>query len=183
MTEQEMVRAAQEMGFADAALVGTDQLVFLPQFRPLCEENVCGKYGVNYACPPDCGSVDEMKERVLRYRRGLVLQTLWDIKDPMDERETKPAKGRHNRMTMDLRQRLGQPSLMVGASGCSLCDPCAIVEGKPCRFPDKRFSCMSAYCIFVRELCALCGMDYDCGPGVVAFFSMLCFDRRPGEDF
>lgn len=175
MTEQEMIQAALELGFADTALIHTDKLVFLPQFRPLCQENLCGKYGVNYACPPDCGDPEDMKERVLRYPRALVLQTMWNIDDPMDEKQTKPAKGQHNRMTMELRQRLDQPSLMIGASGCSLCDPCAIVEGKPCRFPDKQFSCMSAYCIFVRELCQRCGMEYDCGPGMVAFFSMLCF--------
>lgn len=178
MTEQEMVRTAQEMGFSDVALVDTKDLIFLPQFRPLCAENLCGKYGANYACPPDCGTVEEMKAHILRYRRALVLQTMWNIDNPMDEVQIKPAKGRHNRMTMELRQELGRPSLMVGASGCSLCDPCAIVEGKECRFPDKRFSCMSAYCIFVKELCDSCGMEYDCGPGLVAFFSMLCFDAE-----
>ncbi len=175
MTEQEMIRAAQDMGFANVALIDTGRLVFLSKFRPLCQENLCGKYGANYACPPDCGTVEEMKAQVLAYPRGLVLQTMWNIDDPMDETQTKPAKKQHNRMTLDLRQKLGQPSLMVGASGCSLCDPCAIVGGAPCRFPDKRFSCMSAYCIFVRDLCDHCGMEYDCGPGVVAFFSMLCF--------
>ena len=40
---------------------------------------------------------------------------------------------------------------MIGASGCSLCTPCALAEGLPCRFPDLRYSCMSAYCIFVKE--------------------------------
>ena len=76
MTEQEMIQAALELGFADTALIHTDQLVFLPQFRPLCQENLCGKYGVNYACPPDCGDPEDMKERVLRYPRALVLQTI-----------------------------------------------------------------------------------------------------------
>ena len=73
--------------------------------------------------------------------------------------------------------RAGLAGPMIGASGCSLCDPCAIVEGKPCRFPDKRFSCMSAYCVFVRDLAEKCGMDYDCGPSIVALFSMACFEN------
>ena len=101
---------------------------------------------------------------------------MWDIDDPMDEAQTKPAKGTHNRMTRELIDRADRPGLMVGSGGCSLCAPCAITEGKPCRFPDKRYSCMSAYCIFVQEMAAFCGMEYDCGPGVVAFFSMFCFD-------
>ena len=81
-------------------------------------------------------------------------------------------------MTRQLIDRADRPGLMVGAGGCSLCSPCAIVEGEPCRFPDKRYSCMSAYCVFVQEMAEACGMEYDCGPGVVAFFSMFCFDPR-----
>ncbi len=181
MNEQEIVRLAEEAGFANAAFVDTDRITFVPSFRPLCEENVCGKYGANYACPPDCGTVEEMARRILRYRRALVLQTMWDIRDPLDEKESKPAKRKHNRMTLELRKTAGLPALMVGAGGCDLCAPCAITEGKPCRYPEQRFSCMSAYCVFVRELCAHCGMEYDCGPGVVAFFSMLCFDGMAAQ--
>ena len=64
----------------------------------------------------------------------------------------------------------------MGASGCALCSPCALKEGKPCAFPDLRYSCMSAYCIFVRKLAERCGMEYDCGEGLLAFFGMYVFD-------
>ena len=91
MDENELKALALELGFANAELVETGELVFVPSFRPLCEENLCGKYGVNYACPPDCGTVEEMEARVRRWPRALVLQTMWDIEDPMDEARTKPA--------------------------------------------------------------------------------------------
>ena len=42
--------------------------------------------------------------------------------------------------------------------------------------PWKHASCMSAYCIFVRRLAEQCGMEYDCGPGLLAFFGMYVFD-------
>lgn len=175
LDEQKIIHLAEDLGFAHAAFVNTSQIVFVPSFRPLCAENVCGKYGANYACPPDCGTVEEMAERIQQYKRALVLQTMWDIQDPMNEKETKPAKGSHNHMTLELRKKMEFPTLMVGAGGCDLCSPCAITEKKPCRFPAQRFSCMSAYCIFVRELCTRCGMEYDGGSGVVSFFSMICF--------
>ena len=104
------------------------------------------------------------------------MQTMWDIEDPLNNEEIKPAKAQHNRMTRQLIDRAGAPGLMIGASGCSLCSPCAITAGEPCRFPEKRYSCMSAYCIFVEEMAKRCGMEYDCGPRVSAFFSMYCFD-------
>ena len=176
MDEKRLLDTALEMGFANAALMDTAELVFIPAFRPLCEENLCGKYGVNYACPPDCGTVEEMRQKVLRWRRALVMQTMWDIEDPLTNEEIKPAKAQHNRMTRQLIDRAGAPGLMIGASGCSLCSPCAITGGEPCRFPEKRYSCMSAYCIFVEEMAKRCGMEYDCGPRVTAFFSMYCFD-------
>lgn len=175
MNEKELIDLALEAGFANAAVVDTGDIVFLPAFRPLCEENQCGKYGANYSCPPDCGTADEMRERIEKWEKALVLQTLWDVDDPMDSSAVKPAKKRHNRLTRQLIDRIGKPGLMVGASGCNLCDPCAITSGEPCRFPELKFSCMSAYCVFVKDLADKCGMDYDCGPSVTALFSMFCF--------
>ena len=172
MNEQQIIGLALELGFANAAAMDTKDLTFLPSFRPLCAENLC----VNYACPPDCGTVEEMAARIRRWPRAIVLQTMWDIDDPMDEAQTKPAKGTHNKMTQQLIDQAARPGLMVGAGGCSLCNPCAIEEGVPCRFPKLRYSCMSAYCVFVQDMAEHCGMEYDCGPGVVAFFSMFCFD-------
>lgn len=178
MNIQELIELALKAGFADAAVIRTDDLVFVPNFRTLCEENLCGKYGVNYACPPDCGTIEQMRQKVLCWRQALVLQTMWDIEDPLDSAQIKPAKGQHNQMTRKLIDEIGQPGLMIGASGCSLCTPCAITEGKPCRFPDLQYSCMSAYCIFVKDMTDRCHMDYDCAPGITAFFSMYCFDKR-----
>ena len=177
MDERALLEQALGMGFANAALIDTGEITFVPAFRPLCQENLCGKYGVNYSCPPDCGTVEEMRAQVLRWPRALVMQTMWDIDDPMDGQQTKPAKGEHNCLTRQLIDWAGEPGLMIGASGCSLCTPCAITEGRPCRLPELRYSCMSAYCIFVKELAERCAMDYDCGPGVVAFFSMYCFGQ------
>lgn len=66
---------------------------------------------------------------------------------------------------------------LVGASGCALCTPCAMTKNEPCRFPDQMYSCMSAYCIFVRELTEKCGMEYNCGDGLLAFFGMYVYDE------
>lgn len=178
MDGKKLIELALALGFADAAVIDTKELVFVPAFRSLCEENQCGKYGVNYACPPDCGTVDEMKERVLHWRQALVMQTMWDIEDPLDNSQIKPAKAQHNQMTRRLIDQAKEPGLMIGVSGCSLCNPCAITEGKSCRFPKLCYSCMSAYCIFVKEMAERCHMDYECAPGITTFFSMYCFDAR-----
>ena len=142
MAENWTARAA-ELGFSAAAWVDTKDIPFEPAFLQCCEENLCGKYGANYACPPACGTPYEMIARIRAGSRALVLQTLWEIDNPMD-----------------------------GTSCCDLCPRCAMVDGKPCLIPEKKFSCMSAYCVFVRKLAELCGMDYDCGRGLIAFFGL-----------
>ena len=96
-----------------------------------------------------------------------------------DSKAIKAAKKEHNAATLRLLGRLRRadvPGFPVGASGCALCETCAIVEHEPCRYPDLYYSCMSAYCIFVRRLAEQCGMEYDCGPGPLAFFGMYVFD-------
>ena len=179
MTWEEMTSIAAEEGFAAAVVTDTKDIPFDPSFRPLCAENLCGKYGVNYSCPPDCGTPDEMRARIQAHRHALVLQTIWEIADYSDSKAIKAAKKEHNAATLRLLGRLRRadvPGFPVGASGCALCETCAIVEHEPFRYPDLYYSCMSAYCIFVRRLAEQCGMEYDCGPGLLAFFGMYVFD-------
>ena len=174
MAENWTARAA-ELGFSAAAWVDTKDIPFEPAFLQCCEENLCGKYGANYACPPACGTPYEMIGRIRAGSRALVLQTLWEIDNPMDGTKTKPAKREHNRMERALlaeMQEAHPETFMVGSSCCDLFPRCAMVDGKPCLIPEKKFSCMSAYCVFVRKLAELCGMDYDCGRGLIAFFGL-----------
>lgn len=179
MTNEELVHRAEDAGFAAAAVVATDVIPFDDSFRVYCAENLCGQFGVNYACPPDCGTVEDMKRRIYSRKRALVLQTIWQIEDLTDKKVIKEAKGGHNAMSLKLMKQLredGCQGFLVGASGCALCEKCAIREGKPCRFPDQQYSCMSAYCVFVKKLTDLCGIEYDCGPGLLAFFGMYVCD-------
>ena len=179
VTKEEMLQCAIAEGFAAAAIVDTDKIVFDPAFRPYCAENLCGQYGANYSCPPDCGSPEEMKNRVLAHKKALVLQTIWEIADYSDVPAIKHAKKKHNaaelRVVRKLREE-GPDGLIVGASGCALCSPCAQTMGEPCKFPALKYSCMSAYCIFVKKLADACGMEYDCGDGLLGLFGMYVFD-------
>ena len=63
----DFIEEAKKLGFSDAAVMKTDKLVFVPEYRVFCEENACGNYDKNPACPPESGTVEEMKERVSFY--------------------------------------------------------------------------------------------------------------------
>lgn len=179
MNYEQMIEYAVKEGFSDAAVIDTSEIVFDPSFRPYCEENLCGQYGVNYTCPPICGTPEEMKQRILSHKKSIVLQSIWEISDYTDKDAIKHAKKEHNAATIRLAKEMRaneHQGFLVGASGCALCSPCAITENQPCRFPDFAFSCMSAYCIFVRLLAEKCNMTYVCEDGLLAFFGMYVFD-------
>ena len=179
MTDQELIDFSVGCGFSDAKIAGTGEIVFDPSFRPYCAENLCGQYGVNYTCPPDCGTPEEMKQKIMVHKKALVMESLWEVKDYSDQAAIKKGKAAHNRWEIQVLKQAraqGLDGFLVGASGCSLCSPCRMKSGEPCCFPDLRWSCMSAYCIFVKKLTDLCGMDYDPGPGLVTFYGMFVFD-------
>ena len=179
MTEQMMIDLALEENFAGAVIVDTKDIAFEPVFRQCCEENLCGQYGCNYCCPPYCGTTEEMEQKVKAHKKALVLQTIWEIQDITDNAAIKPAKKAHNAAQLRLAKKIregGGPGILVGASGCALCSPCHMKAGEPCPHPDERYSCMAAYCVFVQKLAEHCGIEYDCGPGLLAFFGMYVFD-------
>lgn len=172
-------QAAMDEGFLHARVIPTEAVPFAPEFRAYCEENLCGQYEANYACPPACGSCQDMADRVHSKSSALVVQSIWDIPDYTNKEDIREAKYMHNTAMLRLMDQFRERDpgcIMAGASGCSLCSPCAMKKGEPCRFPDKRYSCLSAYCVFVKELTDKCGMEYNCGPGKVAFFGMILFD-------
>ncbi len=178
MTDDQIIDMAIREGFSGASLIDTATITFDTSFRAYCEENLCGQYGANHSCPPYCGTPEEMEEKILQHRKALVLQTVRNVENCQDDMRIESAKRCHREYFFKVIERLerqGLRGLPVGVSYCSLCTPCAIREGKPCSFPERRYSCMSAYCIDVKNLAEQCGMDYDYKDGVLPLFSLYAF--------
>ena len=101
----DLIKEALSMGFADAAIMDTKDLVFVPEYRQFCEDNLCGNYNLVPACPPACGTVEEMQAKALKYEKALVLQTV--LKDPiMDPVLFKQAKHAQNILTEQLARQM-----------------------------------------------------------------------------
>ncbi len=178
MNNQDMIQLALDEHFNAAAIVDMDEIVFDASFRPFCAENLCGQYGANYSCPPDCGTPEEMERQLRQYGHALVFQSKWDITDYTDKAAIKRAKSAHNQGMLRVIARLKQEGIrgkMGGASCCSLCERCAIRDSLPCRDPERKFSCLSAYCIYVKKLAESCDMEYFCADGKLAFFGLYAF--------
>lgn len=179
MNNSEIIEAALASGLHQAEVIETDMIVFDAAFRPYCEENLCGQYGVNHSCPPDCGTPEQMKTKILTYKKALVVRTEWAIDDFTQTEKMREAKKSHNAAMFRLIDNLktgGHSGFMIGASSCMLCDPCKRKSGEPCAHPELQYSCMAAYCIHVKKLAGDCGMKYDYKDGILPFFGMYVFE-------
>lgn len=60
-----------------------------------------GNYDLNPACPPESGTVEEMKKHAMKYEKALVLQTMQEY-----SMDFKKAKVAHNKLTEALAERM-----------------------------------------------------------------------------
>lgn len=177
MTDMELIKLAEAEGF-HAAMISAKDIPVKGEFRKFCEDNLCGKYNANYSCPPGCGSVEEVHQRLFAENKALVLQTIHEIGSYENKVAIQESKKDLNAAVLQLTEKLraaGLQGFCLGYGGCPLCVPCKQVEGKPCAFPDKRISCMSAYCIDVGELAKRCELAFAWSPEKLYLFGMIAF--------
>ena len=180
MDKERMKEIALEEGFADTEVIPVEKLVFCHEYRRFCEQNDCGNYGKNYACPPACGEPWEMEEKVKKYKYAAVFCSRTQVKDAFDSSETKKVKKMHTAMTLKVLKRYAQEGMQDGglsimAGPCNFCDTCRMQEGEACVHEDMRFSCLSAYCIDASALAKSCGIEISWDGNAVSFFSLYCF--------
>ena len=145
----DLVKEAIFLGFSGAAVMDTTQLVFVPEYRMFCEENLCGCYNVNPACPPESGTAEEMKQRALQYEK---------THDPTQYKKDKLLQ---NKMTEELAEKMkeaGKTDILIMGAG-----------------PYKHNSCMSAYCVDAQKMADAAGMLCWTDDGMVRYFSQILF--------
>lgn len=161
--EQELIELAQSAGADRAAVMPADNLVIIPAYRQYCEENLCGNFGKHPACPPACGTVAEMTDRVRAYRSALILQKEIAAPDPADTAAAKAAKRTLNILTEKLKNLLeeksGETILMMSAG------------------PWKTSSCMSAYSVDAQKMAECAGLKCWADDGKWRFFTLLLFQK------
>lgn len=157
---KKLTDAALKAGFDRAEVIEADKIPVNGEYRKYCEENLCGCYDRLSVCPPGCGTVAEMENRMKGFASALVLQTL--VEDDAGELYTnsKKAKARHNELAEIILREIKEdaPSAIMMSAG-----------------PWKEYSCLSAYCVDCAELAALCGMKCWENDGKIRYFSVILF--------
>ncbi|MCW3490011.1 DUF2284 domain-containing protein [Dethiobacter alkaliphilus] len=162
------------------AVVDVREIVFSEDVRMYCEMNSCGQYGKNWACPPGVGPVSDLKAKVERYDKGLVLQTVHPLSDSFDFEGMMAGQKEHEAILEEVSLLVSQKhgiyeTLLLGAGPCEVCKQCTYTDGKPCRFPEKKRESLEACGIDVVKLAGDCRIPYKHSGNTVAYIGIILF--------
>ena len=168
---------AQEIGLWEYGLLPTEKILFSEEVRALCRDNVCGRYGTSWACPPAVGTVEECRARCLAYPNILVFSAKYDLEDSFDfegmQAGMRAFKTVCTRLDETAQKHLSRFMLLSNES-CGRCEKCTYPDA-PCRFPDQLYPAIEGHGILVNLLAARAGIRYINGPDTVTYFGGLFF--------
>ena len=150
---------------------------FSDRIRWICQ-NECAMYGKSWACPPGVGSVESCKAKCLSYKNCLLVSSIVEVADIADMEETLATRPGHEALTEQVAQLLrdqGEKPYILSTEACSICQRCAILDGQPCRFPEKMHPCVESHGITVVPVLEKLGLDFQFGCNVVTWISLLLF--------
>jgi len=167
----ELISLAKSCGFTEAALLDVSTLEFLPEVRDMCASGKCEKFGRSWSCPPAAPSLENMRETVKKYSKGLIVQTVGLIEDSYDfEAMMAAAKKQIENFgrLWDALEPLYPGLYPMSTGGCSKCKKCTYPDA-PCRFPQRMAYSMEACGLFVSKVCTDNGSKYNYGPNTIAY--------------
>ena len=153
------------------------ELEFNDRIRWICE-NECPMYGKSWACPPGVGTVRECQRKCLSYENCLLISTIVEVSDIADMEETLATRPEHEAITNQVREimrELGAEPYVLSTESCTLCQRCAILDGQPCRFPEKMHPCVESQGINVVPVLENLGLEFQFGANVVTWISLLLY--------
>jgi predicted metal-binding protein len=176
----QLVDKAKELGAAAAGAVKTSDIQFSEEFRKLCEQNSCGKYGTNWMCPPAIESFEEVKAKVLQFSEGVIIQSIYKLEDSFDFEGMVKAGEIHEKTFRSILEYIqlnidSSKVLALNVGDCEFCKKCTYQDGEICRFPDKAIASVESYCIDVNALLGSGGLAYNNGPNTVSYVGLFLF--------
>lgn len=177
--DKDLICAALEAGAHKAVILNTEDIVLSAEFRDICRNNQCGKYGKCWVCPPELPPVQTVMEKVRSYSHALWYQTVSPLEDSFDIEGMLEAGRNHVALSQRLREQtvgmLPEDTLHLSCGGCRLCPTCAKVENQPCRMPEKAMASLEGYCVDVYNTTKSTPLKYINGQNTVTYFGMILF--------
>lgn len=153
------------------------ELEFSQRIRWVCQHE-CPMYGKSWACPPGVGSVESCKSKCLSFENCLMISSIAEVEDIADMNETLSTRSEHEALTnqvRDILREMGEEPYILSTEACAICERCAILDGLPCRRPEKMHPCVESHGINVIPMLESRGLTFQYGANVVTWISLLFF--------
>ena len=157
--------------------VDPQSLEFSDRIRWICEHE-CPMYGKSWACPPGVGAVSECAAKCKSYTSCLVVGTITEVEDGGNMEAALRTRPEHEALTEQVRELMqaqGVDPFILSTEACTICDRCAILDGEPCRFPEKMHPCVESHGINVVDVLEQRGLEFQFGANVVTWISLLFY--------
>jgi len=159
------------------AFIDPEKLEFSQRIRYICSAE-CPMYNKTWACPPAVGDVSACEKKCLSYGHCLMIGTVAEVADIADIGETlatRPAHEEVTNMVGDLLREQGVAPYILSTEACDICEHCAWLEGKPCRYPDRMHPCVESHGINLIPTLEENGLEFQYGENIVTWYSLLFF--------
>lgn len=178
----DLIKDALELKATYAAMADTSKIKFHEDYRKACERNVCRKYDTNWMGPPAIGPINELMDKVKKYKQGILIQTAHKLSSSFDYKGIVAAGKEHNDIFVKILDHVKnkykfEDILALKAGCCDICDRCTYLDGEECRLPDKALSSVEAYGIDVMALEKSAGIPYYNGPNTVSYVGLILFNE------
>ena len=167
----------QELPLYGYFFIDPQALEFNHRIRWICEHE-CPMYGKTWACPPGVGPVAECKEKCQSYVNCLMIATTTEVNDITNIEETLATRPEHEAITNQVRdifRELGEEPYVLSTEACTVCERCAMLDGQPCRKPERMHPCVESHGINIVPVLEECGLEFQFGQNVVTWVSLLFY--------
>ena len=177
MNKELLMEKLSELPLYIYDFIDPKDLEFNSRIRWICE-NECPMYGKSWACPPGVGSLNQCKGKCLQHENCLLISSIVEVNDIADMEETLATSPDHEALTNEvaaIMEEMGVKPYILSTEACTICERCAILDGQPCRFPEKMHPCVESHCINVGPILEANGLEFQFGANVVTWISLLFF--------
>ena len=165
----------EQSGVYQYGFIDTNQLRFSEEVRKMCESNTCQMYDKTWACPPAIGTVEQCKEKCLKYQKMLLFSVKYNLEDSFDFEGMTEGMNDFKRVAREFENHIKpylMEYLMLANEGCGICKSCTY-PNNPCRFPEMVHGSLEGYGLFVNELAKAAGINYMNGANTVTYFGAI----------
>ena len=158
--------------------IDPQSIEFAHRIRWICQHE-CPMFGKSWACPPGVGEVSRCEAKCKSYVNCLLISTITEVSDISDLQETLSTRPEHEAVTNEVRDLFrsqGIEPYVLSTEACAACDRCAILDGQPCRHPDRMHPCVESHGINILPPLEELGICFQYGENVVTWISLLFYN-------